>query len=148
MRMAPRITLTDSDLLTLENWVEAEADAPRRASRARIVLLAAAGKTNMEIAQDLGLDRRVVGRWRQRFALMGPLGILREAPRRRRPSPVRDRLTRLIVETTLNSQPSSGTRWTTRSLAATLGVSRCRVDRVWRANGIRMGEPVLRLQAI
>ncbi|MFO0958115.1 MAG: helix-turn-helix domain-containing protein [Isosphaeraceae bacterium] len=148
MRMAPRIALEGNDRLTLEAWVAAEPDAPRRASRARIVLLASGGKTNIEIAQELGLDRRVVGRWRHRFAVQGLMGILREAPRQRRPSPIRDRLTRLILDTTLNRQPTSGSRWTTRSLAAELGVSRCRVDRVWRANGIRMGEPVRRLQAV
>lgn len=148
MRMAPRVTLEGPDRVVLETWAGNLADAPRRATRARIVLLASTGKNNIEIAQELGLDRRVVGRWRQRYVSMGIKGILREAPRQRRPSPVRDHLTRLILDTTLNSQPPSGARWTTRSLAARLGVSRCRVDRVWRANGIRMGEPIRRLQAV
>lgn len=137
MRVAPKIALTEADRTTLIAWKQDAQARPRRAQRARIVLLAAEGKTNLEIATILGLDRRSVGRWRTRVAQQG-IAILANPTRRRSSvNPLRDHLTKLILETTLTTLPPAGTRWTTRSLAATLGVSRCRVDRVWRANGIR-----------
>ncbi len=148
MRMAPKISVTDEVRQTLQEWATSESSSARRSARARIVLMAADGMTNLEIADALGLDRRVVGRWRQRFAGQGLKGVEREASRRRRPSPFRERLTRLILETTLTTPPPQGTRWTTRTLAAFLNVSRCRVDRVWRAHGIRLGVCTDRLQTV
>jgi transposase len=148
MRVAPRITLTEEERRTLEAWASDGASTLRRTARARIILLAAEGKTNLEIAEELVMDRRVVGRWRQRYASHGLPGVEREASRRHRPSPYRERLTRLILETTLTMDPPAGSRWTTRTLAAYLDVSRCRVDRVWRANGIRHGMHTDRFQTV
>lgn len=136
MRIAPKIEITCEEQAQLQIWAEERQGTGRRALRAKIVLLAAQGLRNLEIAERLKVDRRVVGRWRHRFRTKGIKGIEREASRRHGLSPVRERLTRLILETTLTVTPPHGKRWTTRSLAEALNVSRCRVDRVWRAHGI------------
>ncbi len=142
MRVARPVVLSDEQLTALEAVAAAAENPTRVRLRARFVLLAARGLTNKEIAAELGTDRRTVGRWRLRFLADGLNGIERNAPRRRRPGP-RERVARLIVRTTLAEPPPSGDRWTTRSLAATLGVSRSMVERVWRAYGLRphLGPP-------
>lgn len=139
MRVAPAIQLDDEERRTLESWSDQFDRSRRRALRARIVLLAAEGETNLGIADRLGIDRRVAGRWRRRFVTGRLAGIEREAPRRGT-TPAQDRLTRRILETTLTVPPPSGRYWTTRTLAAALGVSRSRVHRVWSQRGIVRGE--------
>ena len=53
----------------------------RLARRAKIVLLAAQGKENIEIASALGVGRVQVGRCRERYAKQGFAGIERDLPR-------------------------------------------------------------------
>ncbi|MBI4232873.1 MAG: helix-turn-helix domain-containing protein [Chloroflexi bacterium] len=66
-RIAMAITLTLEEQQTLEAVVRTRTAPYRAVQRARVVLLAAAGKANTAIAQEVGLSRtRVVG-WRQRF---------------------------------------------------------------------------------
>ena len=59
---------THGERATLERWTAFDSGNERLAERARIVLLAAAGKSNEEIADAVGLGRVAVGRWRKRFA--------------------------------------------------------------------------------
>jgi transposase len=105
--------------------------------RAKIVLLAAEGRRNDEIAQELGIDRIAVGRWRSRFATDGLAGIEHDRPRGGRKPTARDRMARVIVETTTQERPRAATHWTTRTLAKHLGVSHSMVHRVWRANELK-----------
>lgn len=139
MRVAPVIRLDERERRTLEQWSQQAEGSRRRALRAAIVLLAAEGETNLGIADRLGIDRRVAGRWRRRFVQARLAGIEREAPRRGA-TPAQDRLARRILETTLTVAPPSGRVWTTRTLAAALGVSRSRVHRVWTQRGILRGQ--------
>ncbi len=57
----------------------------REVIRAKIVLLAAAGLGNDEIAARLDTRREIVSKWRKRFFEQGLAG-LEERPRRGRPS--------------------------------------------------------------
>src|SRR6266436_4940216 len=100
MRRACAITLTDQDRVTLERWSRSRSTAARLVERARIVLLAAEGRENKDIAVELGITRATVGRWRDRFAERGIAGIEKDAPRGGRPPKTRDELARKIVEMT------------------------------------------------
>lgn len=51
------------------------------AKRARIVLLAAQGRQNIEVGEVLGIDRRVAARWRERYLAEGVDGLLHDAMR-------------------------------------------------------------------
>ncbi len=137
MRRACRITLTDEDQAILERWSRARSTEARLVERARIVLLAAEGRENKDIAVELGITRATVGRWRDRFAARGITGIEKDAPRGGRPPKARDDLVRKIVEMTTQQKPADATHWSTRTLAEALGTNRSMVSRVWRAHGLK-----------
>jgi transposase len=136
MRVATPISLSTEEQAGLERWSRGRSTPARLVLRARIILLAAAGNANNDIAARLGTDRQTVGRWRQRFARQRLPGIAQDAPRSGRPTH-RDRIARRIIEVTTQQRPPQATHWSTRTLAAHLGVSRGMVHRVWQANGLK-----------
>jgi transposase len=135
--VAPQITLDDKERKILQRWSRGRSTAARLVLRAKIVLLAAKGKQNKDIASELGADRSIVGRWRSRFAQHGLTGIEKDAPRGGRKPTKRNQVARRIVEKTTQETPANATHWSTRSLAKKLGVSQSMVHRVWRANGLK-----------
>lgn len=137
MRTAPTVSLTDSERVTLTRWSRGRSTPARLVLRARIVLLAAAGKSNLAIAAELEVDRTVIGRWRTRFAQHGLAGIEKDAPRSGRKPTIRDQVVGRIIEYTTQRKPRDATHWSTNSLARELGVSQSMVSRVWRANGLK-----------
>jgi transposase len=137
MRIAPTITLDDASREQLSRWSRGRSTPARLVQRANIVLLAEAGKTNLEIADELDVDRTIVGRWRTRFAANGVAGIEKDLPRGGRKATKRQTLAALIIEKTTNEKPADATHWSTRSMAAALGVSRMMVKRVWEAAGLK-----------
>jgi transposase len=129
--------LTDVDRATLERWSRSRSTAARLVERSRIVLLAAEGRENKDIAAELGVTRATVGRWRDRFANRGIAGIERDSPRGGRPPKARDDLVGRIIEMTTQQKPANATHWSTRTLALALGTNRSMVSRVWRAHGLK-----------
>jgi len=137
MRVAPQVILTDEQRATLQRWSRGRSTPARLVRRAKIVLLAAEGQENIEIAEALRVERTVVGRWRKRFVAQGRAGIEKDAPRGGRPATKRQPVARKILEATTQRKPDNATHWSTNSLAQELGVSQSRVSRVWRANGLK-----------
>lgn len=135
MRVAPKVILTDAERRTLRRWARGRTTPMRLVRRAQIVLLAAEGKQNLEIADATGIERTIVGRWRNRFVEKGIAGLEKDAPRGGRPSDTA--LARKIVEYTTQRKPTNATHWSTNSLARVLGTSRSTVSRIWRANGLK-----------
>lgn len=136
MRTAVTISLSDAEQATLTAWARSRTVPVRLAARAKIVLLAATGRSNLEIAAALGIERTIVGRWRNRFAAARLGGIERERPGRGRKATKRKHWTRTIVEVTLHTTPKDATHWSVRTLAKHLGVDKSLVQRVWRAHGL------------
>lgn len=137
MRVAPQVVLTDEQRTTLQRWSRGRATPARLVRRANIVLLASAGKENIEIAAELGVERTIVARWRNRFAKAGLGGIEKDAPRGGRPATKRQQVAQRIIEVTTQRKPDNATHWSTNSLAKELGLSQSMVSRVWRANGLK-----------
>jgi transposase len=137
MRVAPKVVLTDEQRTALLRWARGRATPARLVRRAKIVLLAADGKENLEIASELDVERTIVGRWRRRFVDQGLAGIEKDAPRGGRPASKRQQVAQRIVEATTKQIPSNATHWSTNSLARHLGVSQSMVSRIWRANGLK-----------
>lgn len=137
MRRATRITLTDDERPTLERWARGRRPPARLVLRAKIVLRAAAGRQNKDIAVALHTDRECVGRWRQRFAAHRLDGIKRDAPRGGRTPRIRAVTIQRIVTLTTTTTPPAATHWTTRALAPVVGVSPKTVHRVWQAQGLK-----------
>ena len=130
--IAVEIALTDEERDRLEAWSRRPKTAQALALRSRIVLGAAEGLSNGEIAERERVSRPTVTKWRNRFAERRLEGLLDE-PRPGRPRTVTDVQVESIVTTTLESTPKDATHWSTRSLAAHLGVSQDAVWRTWQA---------------
>lgn len=120
----------------LEGYTRRRKTAQQLALRARIVLAAADGLSNMAIADRLDTTRETVGRWRRRFLEHGVDGLHDEA-RPGAPRRIDDRKIEEIVTLTLESSPRNATHWSTRGMAKRVGVSQATVQRVWRAFGLQ-----------
>ena len=81
MRVAAEIALSKEERRRLESWATTRSTSVRLRERARIVLMAAQGMTNKEIAAELEVDANKVGRWRARVAKEGTSSIEKERPR-------------------------------------------------------------------
>jgi transposase len=137
MRVAATITVTDEQRVTLQRWTRGRSTPVRLMQRAKIILMAATGKQNDEIARTLGVQASTVGRWRRRFAERGLAGIEKDAPRGgRRPTQQRHWAKR-IIETTLHETPPNATHWSIRTLAKHLGIRPNLVQRVWKAHQLK-----------
>ncbi|MFP5419640.1 MAG: IS630 family transposase, partial [Gammaproteobacteria bacterium] len=134
MRVAPKIVLSDEERAGLSRLVRSKRTSVRLSQRARIVLLAADGARNKDIAKQLGVGRVQVARWRERFAQSRLAGIERDLPRGA--PPVKVDVARLVALTT-QGKPQAATHWSTRTMAAELGVSSSSVSRHWRAHGLK-----------
>jgi transposase len=121
MKSAPRMTLADDDRKTLTRWSRGRSTPVRLMQRARIVLLAAEGKMNKDIAVELNIMPNTVGRWRRRFADGGVAAIIQDAPRSGRKP--RTDIVRLIIEQTTRETPPNATHWGGRTLAAVLSAA-------------------------
>jgi len=134
LRVAPAIELTDEQETELTRLARSKRTSVRLAQRAQIVLLAARGLQNKDIAEQLGVGRVQVARWRERYLESGLQGIERDLPRGA--PPVKVDVARL-VELTTQSTPKAATHWSTRKMAAVLEVSPSTVMRHWQANGLK-----------
>src|SRR5665213_2102649 len=134
LRVAPAIELTEEQERELRRLARSKTASVRLAQRARIVLLAAQGMQNKDIADALGVGRVQVGRWRDRYAGAGLRGIERDLPRGA--PPVKVDVARL-VELTTQTNPEAATHWSTRKMAAVLEVSPSTVMRHWQATGLK-----------
>jgi transposase len=130
------ITVREADRLTLQSWARRPKTAQALALRARIVLAAAGGdETNGEIAERLRTNRHTVAKWRGRYARRGLAGLTDE-PRPGAPRTITDDRVDQVLAATLEQAPPAGTHWSTRQLAARVGLSQTAVSRIWRAFGL------------
>jgi len=132
---AAEIVLTDAERAELQGWVRRRSSAAGLALRARIVLAAADGGSNVDVADRLDLDRGTIRKWRNRFAESRCDGLLDE-PRPGRPRVIGDDRIEELITATLETTPADATHWSTRSMAEHLGLSQSMVSRVWRAFGL------------
>jgi transposase len=137
MRVAKAIVLTDEERVTLAKWARGRSTPARLVQRAKIILAAAEGRENKDIARELGCGRRTVGTWRNRFVTDRMAGIEHDAPRGGRTPTQRARCEAEIIRRTTQETPPNATQWSTRSLAEAVGASKDTVQRVWQDNGLK-----------
>jgi transposase len=128
--------LSDGEREQLEAWARRGKSAQAVAQRSRIVLAAAEGLNNTEIGQRLGIDLKTARKWRSRFAADRLDGLVDE-PRPGQPRKVTDAQVEEVIVRTLESTPRDATHWSTRSMAAEVGLSQTAVSRIWRAFGLQ-----------
>jgi len=137
MRIAPAITLSSDQQATLERWARSRSLPARVVERARIVLLAAAGQQDKQIAITMKITQKKASRWRKRFLTLGPAGLERDASRPGRTPKVTASLARRVVNLTTRQEPPNATHWSTRTMAAAVGISEASVRRIWRSHGLK-----------
>ena len=104
--------------------------------RARIVLRAAEGATNTQIAAEVGVSLPTVGLWRRNFSERGLAGLV-TAPRAGRPREIDDADVQRVLAMTLQAPPDGSTHWSARRLAAAAGISASTVHRIWREHKLK-----------
>jgi transposase len=115
MRRAATVSVTEEERAALEAIARGRRSEVRHASRAKMVLLAADGLENVEIARRLGVSRVTVDTWRGWFAEQRLAGIAKDRSRAgRRPTAMQREAPR-IVKATLHEKPPAATHWTIRS---------------------------------
>jgi transposase len=130
------IDLTEDERAQLEAWVRRPTSAQALALRSRIVLAAADGANNTEIAQRLDVARYTVTKWRNRFAEFRLDGLVDE-PRPGRPRTISDAKVEEVIVKTLETTPRDATHWSTRSMAVEAGLTQNAVLRIWQAFGLQ-----------
>jgi transposase len=130
------IELSEDERRALEGWTRRRTSAAALSQRARIVLACAAGEGNTEIARRLGVHRNTVALWRKRFVEFRLDGLLDEA-RPGQPRKMTDEKVEEVIAKTLESAPKNATHWSTRSMAAEVGLNQTAVARIWRAFGLQ-----------
>ena len=131
-------TLRRGDRVILEQWVRARMAPHRLVERARIVLASSDGRSGEAICATLGVSRPTVSRWLDRYDAEGATGLIADRPRSGRPKQITPDDEAAIVEATLRTRaPDGGTHWSTRLMAAQVGVHQTTVARIWRAHGLK-----------
>jgi len=137
MRQAITITLNESERAQLERLKRGRRVAVRLAERAAIVLFAADGMNNQEIAAAMNITRQKAGRWRLRYGELGLPGIEKDAPRPGRHRRIDDAQRAAVVRKTLRETPEGHTHWSRSTMAAATGLSDSTIGRIWREHGLK-----------
>lgn len=134
-RPAAALVLHDDDRPRLLAMTRSPSVRAGLAQRARILLLAADGLSNTEIADKVGVSRPTVLTWRQRYAEHGLAGLDDRARPGRRPQVS----TTEVLEATLARPPRrlGVSHWSSRLLGEDLGVGRGAVVRAWHTHGLQ-----------
>jgi transposase len=130
------IVLGEADRAELERLQRSTSVAAGVSRRARVVLLMADNVSGAEIARMTGYHAVQISRLRRRFAEEGIAG-LDERPRSGRPPSIPDSKRAKIVAMTLKEPGHGLTHWSTRELAAKVGVSHTTVHRLWKAHDLK-----------
>jgi len=135
-RPLKRFTLTSETRDQLQSIVRSRSMPQALARRAKIVLMAAEGMSNSQIAQQLTLSLPTVGLWRERFLAQGLVGLYDEL-RPGAPRSIKDEQIQGLMQRTLETKPEDGTHWSCRSMASVTKLSKSTVQRLWTAFGLQ-----------
>jgi transposase len=130
------LILDEEERDALARWARRPLSPQSLALRAKIVLACAEGKTNQAVAAELGCSQATVGKWRTRFVAKRLKGLTDEY-RSGAPHTVLDEHVEAVIVKTLTEKPHNATHWSTRGLAASLGMSQPTVSRIWKAFGLK-----------
>jgi transposase len=126
------LVVTAEEREALERWARRPKTAQALVQRARIVLACSTGLPNTTVARRIGVTMQTVGKWRQRFVTRRLDGLLDE-PRPGAPRRVTDAHIERVLTRTLETRPRAATHWSTRGMAAKVGLSQSTISRIWRA---------------
>jgi transposase len=130
------LELSEAEREQLESWSRRWTTAHALAQRSKIVLLVAEGLRTGQVAERLGVHRNTVAKWRRRFEAERLDGLVDE-PRPGQPRTITDAKVDEVITKTLEAAPTDATHWSTRSMAAEVGLTQSAVHRIWKAFGLQ-----------
>ena len=134
--IAPKVDLSREEKDQLASFANSRSLPHGQVTRARIILLAADGMTNIQIADALNITRVTVGKWRKRYLDQGVEGLYDEL-RPGKPRTVSDDEVAGLIKKTLETTPEGSTHWSVRTMAAETGLSKSTIHRVWNTFGLQ-----------
>ena len=137
MRVAPAIELSSVARLELEKLSRRRTTPVRVAQRSRIILLAADGLQDKQIAERIDVAPRMAALWRSRFIELGCRGSDEGCAPRRADAGDSAAMAAQVIAKTTQSKPAGATHWSRSTMAREMGISESSVGRIWRAHGLK-----------
>jgi len=137
MKTAPLVILSQAEQAALQDWARGRSMPYRQVLRAKIVLMAAQGRQNKDVAASLGVSRPTVQLWRERFLALRLPGLEKDAPRPGRNPRIPFSKINAVVEATLHTTPKNATHWSTRTMAKAQGLSEASIRRIWKQYNLK-----------
>jgi transposase len=135
---AAAMPVSDSQRADLERMAASTSLPHRQVVQARGLLWASDGVANEEIARRCDVDSDTVRRWRSRFAEQGVPGVGRIAKGRGRKPGLPVGTVEEVLRLTHKERPADGsTHWSTRTLAARVGIGKDAVAKIWADHNLK-----------
>ncbi len=136
VRSRYELTLSPLERDQLEAMARSRTLAHSQVRRAQSILRSAAGESNSDIAEALGVSKPLVALWRSRFRAHGLAG-LSDAPRAGRPRTHDDETVARLLQNVMQRKPKEATQWTVRGVAGATGISKSTVHRYFALFGVQ-----------
>jgi transposase len=138
MMTAPALPVNAEQRAELTRMSRSTVLPHRTVVQARALLMAADGVANEQIARSCQVDSDTVRRWRARFGQSGAGGVGVIAKGRGRKSSLPPGTVAEVLRLTQHERPADGsTHWSTRSMAAQVGIGKDAVARIWADHGLK-----------
>src|ERR1700757_3902724 len=128
------LPITDAQRRELQALARRPTSTQREAWRAQIILHRADGLRQEGAGRRGGVNRPVVSLWEKLFLQAGLAGLADVKGRGRKPSIASATQGEIISRAT--RPPPGRRRWSVRTMAEAMGVSKATVQRLWSANEI------------
>lgn len=129
--------MKDDDLQQLRQWVNAYGTPQQVVMHSRIALGAVAGQRDLSMASELDVNRHTIRLWRQRVKRDGIGSVWKISSGRGRKPKYTVRKRDKIINATLQDKPAGQTHWSCRTLAASQGVSKNTINRLWQLHNLK-----------
>jgi putative transposase len=136
-RPKAQLVLSEAEQAQLVSMARSRSIPAALVTRARVVLAAAAGEPNSQIAERMQITRGTAGKWRRRFIERRINGLYDEL-RPGKPRTIDDERVAELINTTLHTKPADGsTHWSVRAIAAETSISPTSVHRYFKLLGLQ-----------
>jgi transposase len=134
-RPVEKLEVKDSERRELLRRASAPSESKRNSFRAQIILMRARGVREVTVSRRLKTTVSTVSKWSSRFSLYGLEGLNDKSGRGRKTRMDPRKIEFVITKAT---QPPPGrTRWSTRTMARSAGISATSVGRIWKKNEMK-----------
>ena len=106
-------------------------------SKARMILMLAAGRSYSDIQKRLQTTAPTISRWKGRFLAERVNGLLEARHPGQKPTVITPKLQARVLEATRRKPKDGSTHWSVRKLARELDISKDAVHRIWRTAGVK-----------